>query len=134
MGLVTYQGKKVRTENIFKGAGNKTLRREYIIHRLAFMRAFFELMDVKEVVLYRGMSTEKGWVKKDRIFLSCTFNHEVANAFSCMDRDSRYKNSYILKMTFPIEKLFMTYFETASMNNQYKEAEVLVLYNKEIKI
>jgi hypothetical protein len=51
MGLVTYRGKKVRTDNIFESAGNKNLRREYIIHRLAFMRAFFELMDVKEVLL-----------------------------------------------------------------------------------
>lgn len=134
LGLVAYQGKKVRTDNIFKGAGNKSIRREYIIHRLAFMRTLFELMDVKEVVLYRGMSTEKDWIEKNRTFLSCSFNNEVANAFSSMDRESKYKNSYIFKMTFPIENLFMTFFETASMNNQYKEAEALVLYTKEIKI
>ncbi|MCF8000657.1 MAG: hypothetical protein K9K76_02185 [Halanaerobiales bacterium] len=134
LGMVTYQGKKVRTDNIFKGVGEKTHRRKYIIHRLAFMRAFFELMNLKEVIVYRGMSTEKGWIEKNRTFLSCTYNYEVANAFSSMERVSKYKNSYILKMTLPIEKLFMTFFETASMNNQYKESEALLLYNKKIQI
>ncbi|SRR6056297_433662 len=134
LGLVTYRGKKVRTDGIFKGAGNKLLRRKYIINRLAFLQALFELLDISEVVLYRGMSTEKGWLEKDRTFLSCTFNHEVAEAFCCMERDSKYKNSYIVKMTYPIDKLFMTFLETKAMNNEYKEAEALVLYNKEIRV
>ena len=134
LGLVTYKGKKIRTDDIFKGAGNKLMRRKYIINRLAFLQALFELLAIEEVILYRGMSTEKGWIEKDRTFLSCTFNREVAEAFCCMERDSKYKNSYIVKMTYPIDKLFLTFFETAEMNNQYQEAEAIVLYSEEIKI
>lgn len=38
------------------------------------------------------------------------------------------------EVTDPVEKLFMTYFETEAMNRQYKEAEALVLYDEMIKI
>ena len=134
LGLVDYKGKVTRTNSIFKGKGSKLLRRKYLINRLAFMRALFELLDIKELVLYRGMSTEKGWLEKERTFLSCTCNPEVAEAFCCLKRDSKYKNSYLVKLTVPVNDIFMTYLETEAMNNQYKEAEAIILYEQDIKI
>ena len=134
LGLVDYTGKVSRTNSIFKGKGSKLLRRKYIINRMAFLSALFELLDINELVLYRGMSTEQGWLEKDRTFLSCTFDPKVAEAFCCMERGSKYKNSYLVKLTVPIEKIFMTYLETKAMNNQYKEAEAIILFDKELKI
>jgi len=61
MGLVGYEDKIPRTKDIFIGLGNKNIRRKYLIHRLAFIRAYFELLKLNEVVLYRGMSSERDW-------------------------------------------------------------------------
>lgn len=129
MGLVPYGGKIPRTKDIFKGLGDKENRQRYLINRLAFIRAYFSMSNIKEVVLYRGMSNEEKWKKVSRTYLPCTFNLEVAQAFSDFDRESKYKNSYLVKMTCPVDKLFMTYIETEAMNRQYKEAEALVLYD-----
>ena len=134
MGLVSYNGKMPRTKDIFAGAGSKERRRKYLINRLAFIRAYFAVLDIKEIVLYRGMTTEKDWQENSRTFLPCTFSLGVAKAFSNFDRNSKYKNSYLMKMTWPVDKLFMTYLETEAMNKQYKEAEALVMFDDKICI
>lgn len=134
LGLVPYQDKVPRTNAIFEGIGNKKNRRRYIINRLAFIRAYFYLLNIFEVVLYKGMSNENQWRVVPRTYLPCTFNLEVAEAFSDFRRNSKYKISYLVKMTIPVEKIFMTYFETEEMNRQYKEAEALVLYDDVIQI
>lgn len=51
MGLVPYKGKISRTSDIFEGIGSKANRRRYIIYRLSFMRAYFNLVNTFEVVL-----------------------------------------------------------------------------------
>lgn len=134
MGIVPFIGKTPRTNDVFKGIGSKENRRKYLINRLAFIRAYFSMLNIKEVVLYRGMSSEKLWKSVDRTYLHCTFNIDVANAFCNFERDSKYKISYLVRMTYPVEKLFITYFETEAMNRQYKEAEALVLYDEIISI
>ena len=133
MGLVPYKDKIPRTRDIFEGLGEKDKRRNYLIHRLAFVRAFFHLLGIEDVTLYRGMSTERKWGKRAsaRTFVSFTFNSKIAKAYCVFSRDSDFKHSYFLKRTFPVEKLFMTYLETAAMNMRYKEAEAFVLYNTE---
>ncbi len=108
MGLVNYYGKVVRDDQTFKGIGSKELRRKYIIHRLAFVRAMFEINDVKEVLLYRGMSSEGNWMNKSKSMLNMTFSRSVAEEFSDLNGSSIFKTSYIVKMTLPIELVFMT--------------------------
>src|SRR6056297_3031615 len=132
MGLVSYKGKIPRTKDIFSGLGSKNKRYKYLIHRLAFVRAYFNLLNIDEVVVYRGMSNENDWKEISRTFLSCTLNYEVAKDFSDFKRESKYKISYIAKMTCSVKKLFMTYFETNALNKQYKEAEALFLYDRKI--
>jgi hypothetical protein len=131
MGLADYKGKAPRTRDIFAGLGAKYKRRNYLIRRLAFVRAYFHLSGIREVVLYRGMSTEQGWRQASRTFLSCTFSLEVAESFCHFEREGKFRHSYLLKNTFPVERLFMTYLETKAMNQQYKEAEALVLCGRE---
>lgn len=133
MGLVPYKDKIPRTRDIFVGSGGKENRRNYLIHRLAFVRAYFHLLGIKHVTLYRGMATERTWGTRTsvRTFVSFTFSSKIAKAYCVFTRDSNFKHSYFLKRTIPVEKLFMTYFETSAMNRQYKEAEAFVLYDKE---
>ncbi len=134
LGLTGYNGRIPRTKNIFDGKGSKKNREKYLIHRIAFVRAYFALMKIDEVILYRGMSTESDLEKFKRTYLQCTFSLDVAKDFSDLEKDSKYKNSYILKMTCPVEKLFMTYYETEAMNRQYKEAEAIIFYDESISL
>lgn len=134
MGLVSYKGKTPRTKDIFFGLGAKKNRRAYIIHRLAFIRVFFSLMNVSEVTLYRGMCSENRWSPIQRTYLPCTLNLDVAKAFSNFDDGSKFQISYLVKITTPIEKLFMTFLETEAMNRQYQEAEVIILYDEVLTI
>lgn len=129
MGLVPYRGRVVRTPDLFEGRGAEERRREYLVHRLAFVRACWSLMGRKDVVLYRGLRTEGDWLpRRSRTFLSCTFDLRVARrGFTDFDRGSRFRHSLLMKATVPVERLFMTCMETAAMNRQYCEAEALVL-------
>ena len=133
MSLIPYRDNIPRTRDIFEGLGRKENRRNYLIHRLAFVRAYFHLLGMKEVTLYRGMSTEWEWGKRpsSRTFASFTFSIKVARSHCSFNRNSDKKHSYLLKRTFPVEDLFMTSLETDAMNKQYKEAEALVLYHEE---
>lgn len=134
MGLAIYDGKIPRTKDIFQGRGSKDNRRKYIIHRLAFLRAFFELNEVQELVLFRGMSSEGDWEEIKRTYISYSFSLDVANEFSSLLRDSKYRSAYVMKSTCSIDKILMTYLETEAMNQQYKEAEALVLCEGSIQL
>lgn len=134
MGLAMFEGTITRTNSVFDGLGEKENRRRYIIHRLAFVRAYFRMKRISEVKLYRGMSTESNWRKKSRTFLHGSFNLDVGKEFSSFDFNSKFRNSYLMMITVPVEKLFMTYLETESMNSQYEEAEALILYDNELNI
>lgn len=136
MGLVSYRDKIPRTPDIFEDLGEKERRRSYLIHRLAFIRAYFHLFGIKEVILYRGMATERRWGKRpsSRTFVSFTFSVKVAKSHCDFRRDGHAKHSYLVKRTFSVEDLFMTYLETDAMNMQYREAEALVLYSEKDSI
>jgi hypothetical protein len=130
MGLAPFDGKAIRTRDIFQGLGAKKLRRQYLVHRLAFVRAAFRLSGIEEVVLYRGMSSEKSWQDEKGTLKSWTFSLKVARSFADFDRGGKFRHSYLMKRTFTVTSLFMTYLETSEMNLQYKEAEALVLHNE----
>ena len=128
LGLKEFIGTIPRTTDIFSGPGDKQFRQKYIIHRLAFVRAMFKSFGHREVVLFRGMAFDGNWqVNSHRFFSSWTFSKEVAEAF--VSSSDHAKQSYLLKRTFPIEKLFLTCVETAAMNRQYREHEAVVIHD-----
>lgn len=132
MGLLHYVGKITRSKAVFEGSGQKVIRKAYLLNRLGFIRAYFNLLGISEVVLYRGMSTEREWEKRPRSLLSCTFNLNVAKSFANYERNSKYRSAYLAKFTSPVQRLFMTYLETRAMNQQYKEAEAFLLTNPQL--
>jgi len=127
MGFVEYRSKVTRTRGVFEGPGARENRRRYLIHRLAFLRALFGLLETDEITLYRAGKIEAGRTKSPSVFASYTFNLDVAKSFCDFERDSVFKSSYLLKRTVPVGRVFMTYLETRAMNAEYKEAEALVL-------
>lgn len=134
MGLTRFRGKIPRTSDIFSGMGNKEFREDYLRERNGFIRAFFSLTGRGEVPLYRGMATEGDWMRKDRSFLSCTFNLEVGKSFCGMQKEENYRQFYLVKLTVPVGKIFMSYLETEAMNRQYLEAEAQIFYDYSIEI
>ncbi|MGZ3768573.1 MAG: hypothetical protein ACXVCP_02415 [Bdellovibrio sp.] len=135
MGLKDYKGRDVRSKKAFDGIGSKANRIKYIQYRLAFMRAIFNQINVTEVELYRGMSTEWEW-KPDsseqyRFWSSWTFSHKVAEDFSELKPATKQKNSYLVKRSMQVNKLFMTFLETDAMNGQYLEAEAILLHDED---
>lgn len=131
LGLCEYHGKAPRTADIFFGRGDEKIRKDYLLHRAAFLRAFFSAIDKNEVVLYKGMSTEGDWTRTSpKTFTSWTFSLKVAKSFSNEAFNENFKQGYILKRTFPVRKLFMTCIETEAMNDQYLEAEALVMHEE----
>ncbi|MBI9014767.1 MAG: hypothetical protein JEZ08_21230 [Clostridiales bacterium] len=134
MGIVSFVGKGIRTKDIFTGIGTKSLRKAYLLHRLAFLRAVFSILNIKHIPLYRGMCSEVEWRKSNNTLMSFTFNNSVAKSFSGFDGDDRFRNAYFLKATVPMSKIFMTYLETHQMNERYKEAEALLFNTLNITI
>ncbi|MHA1569477.1 MAG: hypothetical protein ACTSXZ_08395 [Alphaproteobacteria bacterium] len=135
MGLQGYRGKATRTEDLFAGQGAKPERTRYLIHRLAFLRAFFASLGIDSVSLFRGASMEWDWRPRGvRTFTSWTFSREVAESFSQEGLDGKFAHGYLVRRTFPVSKLLMTYIETAEMNGQFKEAEALVLTDAQDRI
>ena len=131
MGIYPYRGPLPRTRNIFEGSGAKVLRQSYLLRRLAFVRAMFQVGGISEVVLFRGMKTERKWgERRSRFGSSWTFRKEVAEAFVDFEKDSKFDHSYLVKRTFPVEKLWMTFLETRAMNQQYTESEAFVLIDE----
>ncbi len=134
MGLNPYFGKSIRSEKIYEGIGSKENLKKYIEYRMGFLRAMFNKMNLQEVQLYRGMSTDFAWTSSTsnqfRYWTSWTFNYKVAQDFSMLTPNSKQKNSYLIKRSIPVEQLFMTYLETDAMNSQYLEAEALVLHQE----
>jgi len=128
MGLIDFNEKIPRTKDIFEGIGSKEKRRKYIICRMAFVQTFFELSGYKEVQLFRGMTTEGTLFEKSRTLLSASFNPEVGKAFSNIDRNEQITFSYLIKFTYSIKNLFMTFFETEAFNERYQEQEAVILY------
>jgi hypothetical protein len=132
MGLAAYQGTVPRTPDIFAGLGSRANRHRYLVQRLGFVRAVFRQAGIDRVVLYRGMSTENDLTSRPRTFLSFTFSLRVGRAFADFDQESRHRNAYLVKLTVPIEKLWMTCLETRAFNRQYQEAEALVLADEDV--
>src|SRR5699024_10123060 len=100
MGLIDFNEKRPRTNDIFKGIGNKENRKRYIISRLAFVQIFFELAGYERVQLFRGVSTEGKMYKTPKTLVSTSFNPEVGKEFSCIDRNERINFSYLVKFTY----------------------------------
>lgn len=128
MGLANYEGQIPRTKDIFEGVGSKDLRKHYILMRLAFVRAMFEVLGISEVVLFRGMSTEGKWLKKRRTTLSSwTFSKKIAESFARPTAPGQTRKSSMIERSVPIYNLFMTFLETKAMNHPYQEAEAVIL-------
>jgi hypothetical protein len=128
LGLVPFEGTVVRTPSIFDGAWSRPRRAEHIVSRIGFVRSLFRRTGHRTVSLYRGLSTETPLeAPANRTFVSTTFSRAVAQShFDCGSPDA---TRILIHQRVPVERLFMTYHETAAMNEVFREAEAVLLFD-----
>lgn len=128
LGLTPFRGKVVRDPDLFEGAWARERRREHILRRMAFVHAVFLRLELPRVNLFRGFSTtDPVRPPANRTFVSASFSLAVAKSHFTSAADG---TGVLYRHAVPVERLFMTYHETAQMNEQFLEAEAVVLYEE----
>ncbi len=124
LGLCAFQGKKIRDPELFAGRWSREQRARHILARMGFVQQVFRRAGHEQVTLFRGMPL-RGPLRPppNRTFVSSSFKRELAESFF----DTEGYDGVLLRARVPVERLFMTYQETMEMNQQYKEAEALLL-------
>jgi hypothetical protein len=130
LGLVAYEGKVIRDPGLFDGDWSRPRRADHVLARLGFVHAAFTRAGRDRLVLYRGLSNEGPLHPPgNRTFVSATFSRDVA--MSHFESGTATATRTLVGRTVPLDRVFMTYHETAQMNAQFKEAEAVLLYESE---
>lgn len=126
LGLADYAGSSVRDPATFEDAWVRERRAEHIVARLAFVRALCEKLGRRRVTLWRGASIEGALQRRPgRTFVSTSFDEAVAR--SHYEGGAADWTHVLVRQDVPVERLLMTYYETAAMNTVFLEAEAVVL-------
>lgn len=126
LGLAAYRDRILRDERTFDGAWSKAARAEHIIARLAFVQELFARGGHAEVLLHRGIATDaKPEERPGRGFVSASFSREIAT--SMLGPTGAARTGTVDTALIPVERLFMTYQETAHLNRQFHEAEAVLI-------
>lgn len=127
LGLAGYTGPIVRDPATFADSWSKERRAQHIVARLALLRALFARLGIGSVTLWRGLSTDSELRDPDsgRTFVSTSWDEAVARAH--YDGGGTDATRVLVQQIVPVERLFMTYLETAAMNAIFLEAEAVLL-------
>ncbi|MHC4949255.1 MAG: hypothetical protein ACYTG1_13535, partial [Planctomycetota bacterium] len=129
LGLVPYEGKVLRDPATFEGDWTRDRRAAHVLARLGFVRALFGRLGHDQVELYRGLCSEREPLgpPRNNTFVSASFSRAVAEShFEAADTAAC---RLLLAQAVPVERVFMTYHETAEMNGAYLEAEAALLFD-----
>ena len=126
LGLVAFEDKIVRDAGLFDKPWDKERRERHILTRMAFVRGMLRKAGIPVLTLYRGLYCE-GVPKppENTTFVSSSFDFEVAR--SCFGSRETETTGVIWRQAVPVKRVFMTYLETEEMNQQFLEAEVVLL-------
>ena len=126
LGLAGFYGTVVRDPANLEAPWTMERRKEHIVSRLAFVREAFTLLGVAPLVLYRAVSAKgRLGARRPRTLVHATFSLDVAMSLFGSASDGR--DARLDRQAVPLERVFMTYLETAAMNRKFREAEALLL-------
>lgn len=84
----------------------------------------------RSVTLYRGYFTDGDRHSQESpTFVSASFERAVAESLARVEEAGMI--GILLQQETPLERLFMTYLETAEMNRRFREAEAVLLHSNE---
>ena len=125
LGLADYVGGVVRDPSTFEGGWTRERRAEHIVARLAFVRALFGRVGLRELRVWRGASIEDRLeARPGRTFVSSSCDAAVARDH--YQGGAPEWTHVLVCQDVPVERLFMTYHETAAMNSVFLEAEAVL--------
>jgi hypothetical protein len=131
LGLCPFEGTVIRDPALFAGAWTKERRARHLLARMGFVQALLTLSGPAEAPVYRGFSVEGTFGPRHvSSFVSATFSADVANAHFGA-RDPKASTAALLRQPLPIDRVFMTFVETAEMNDRYREAEAVLIGDPE---
>ena len=129
LGLVPYHGTVVRDPHLFAGEWSEEQRAEHVVARLGFVRAMLRGAGRDRVWLYRGLAADgQLGVPPARTFVSTTFDRAVAESIA--GRGPATVVSVLIGQLVPVDRVFMTFIETAELNGVYHEAEAILLADR----
>lgn len=126
LGLAPFDGTIVRDPATLAGPWSEERRAEHVVVRLGFVRALFRGAGHESVRLWRAIASEAELRRQPaRTFVSTTFDRAVAE--SLFEGGPAARVAALYRQDVPVERLFMTYVETAAMNRVFHEAEAVLL-------
>jgi hypothetical protein len=130
LGVCPYEGKALRDPTATAGMWSDDTRALHLLNRLAFVAEAYHLAGFEQVWLYRALAFQGPMEAPRRhSFISATFSRPVAEDLFCGGEN--VTTAVLYRQAVPIERLLMTYQETAAMNLRFHEAEALLLADPE---
>jgi hypothetical protein len=126
LGLCSYRGRAVRDPAALSGPWSPQFRAAHIVARSGFVQALWRRAGGPELMVYRGIGLQDGiaaLADRGDAVVSVTFSRVVAE--SHFDA-SRAPAAALLRSQLPLERLFMSFLETAAMSHNYLEAEAVL--------
>jgi hypothetical protein len=126
LGLCSYHGKPVRDAASLSGELGRQRRAAHIVARLGFVRALWRRADRPGLMIYRGIGLRPGTRLEERPdpLVSASLSREIAEGHFDTERAGA---AVLVRTRLPIDRLFMTFLETAAMSRRYLEGEALLL-------
>jgi hypothetical protein len=125
LGVSPYRGKAVRDPAALSGRWDAGPRAAHIISRAGFAQALWQRADHPGLMIYRGIGLQGRAELRGPAtpLISATFSRPLAETHF---NSERAELAALLRRRLPIERLFMTFLETAAMNTKYLEAEAIL--------
>jgi hypothetical protein len=125
LGVSPYRGKAVRDPAALSGRWDAGHRAAHIISRAGFAQALWQRADHPGLMIYRGIGLQGRAELRGPAtpLISATFSRPLAETHF---NSERAELAALLRRRLPIERLFMTFLETAAMNTKYLEAEAIL--------
>ena len=127
LGLCPFVGTVVRDPALFEGRWSRERRARHLIGRMAFVQALFDRTDPERPAIYRGFHVAAGPLPTPppASFVSASFSVDIALAHFRAGPPT--SSAALLRQPLPVDRLFMTFVETAALNRTYREAEAVLI-------
>ena len=124
LGLCPFSGTVVRDPELFDGAWSKQRGAEHLLARMGFVQAVFAA--AAPPMLYRGITVDGPFPpRRPASFVSASFSADVALAH--FHAGTPTSSAALHRQPLLLPRLVMTFVETPAMNNQFREAEAILV-------
>jgi hypothetical protein len=126
LGLCRFEGTIVRDPDLFAEPWSRSRRAEHLIARLAFTQELWAGGIGQPLTLYRAAAVDGPLPpRRPASFVSCTFSEQVADEHFAGGATTRSAVKW--RDAVDLDRLLMTFLETAAFNERFKEAEAVLV-------